>query len=134
MPPIPKYVGGLGPSNAKLAIVGQSPGVQEDHHGEPFWPNAPVGSMLMGILNEFGLRRDEVYLTNTYKYFPWGDDVKNYPKMGIDTDKEIYNLHKELTTLKPNVILALGSHALKALTGKSGINKYRGSILTHIEN
>jgi len=125
---MPNFVGGHGPANAKLMIVGESPGELEDHHGIPFWPNAPSGEMLTILLKENGFNRNDAYITYVFKYHPPANNLKNI-HLVCDPEAQIELLWKEILTLQPNCILALGSTALKFLTGKNGINKYRGSIL-----
>jgi len=123
-----KFVGGYGPSNAKLAIVGEAPGYEENKHEIPFYPHAPCGEMLTALLKENGFNRNDAYITNVFHYQPPGNNLKNIGLV-CDPEKEVELMWKELLTLRPNCILALGNTALKFLTGKNGISKYRGSIL-----
>ena len=127
------FIGGVGPANAKLAIVGEAPGYEEDLHGVPFYPEAPCGRMLTDLLRECGVNRNDVYITNCFKYRPPENNIKNI-HLVCNPDEQIELLWKELNTLKPNAILALGGTALKVLTGKNGINKYRGSILQGLKS
>lgn len=126
---MPNFVGGNGPANAKLMIVGEAPGQQEDQHGIPFYPNAPAGEMLTSLLKENGFNRNDAYITNVFKYRPPGNLLKNIGLV-CDPEQQVELLWKEVDKLRPNAILALGATATKFLTGKNGINKYRGSILT----
>jgi uracil-DNA glycosylase len=60
---------GQGPADARLLLLGEQPGDQEDKAGEPFV--GPAGRILDKALGDAGLRRDDVYLTNAVKHFKW---------------------------------------------------------------
>ena len=122
------YVGAEGPSNAKLAIVGEAPGAEEERLGRPFVGS--TGKIVDDILESFGIRRSEVYLTNVVKIRPPGNNIDSLHILGKNISDFIPQLQLEIDVLKPNAILALGNTALTALTGYHGIEKYRGSILS----
>lgn len=128
--PTPPYVPGIGLSGAKIAIVGLAPGKDEEEKGVPFVGKA--GNKLNELLEEADIIRDECYLTNVSKYRPPLDDMKRLDECGVDYEEQVKNLFKELQAVKPNIAIALGEEALKALTGRKGITKYRGSILPPI--
>jgi uracil-DNA glycosylase family 4 len=116
------YVPGKGPVNPKFAIVGQSVGRHEIENNEPF--SGPAGSILNEILKSCGIRREECYITNVLKYQP-----AKIPKLNAWEDfGSVELLWEELEKVNPEKIIALGSVPLYFLTGKSGINEYRGSI------
>ena len=81
------YIPGIGPKSPLFAIVGEAPGREEDLNGEPFWPEAPSGSLLMNSLRSQGIARSEVYLTNVVKYRPTGNDFSRYFNYGEFTDE-----------------------------------------------
>ena len=60
---------GEGPTPAPMVMVGEQPGDQEDHRGRPFV--GPAGRLLGGALEEAGIERDRIYLTNAVKHFKW---------------------------------------------------------------
>ncbi|MCO6763481.1 hypothetical protein KQH43_30780, partial [Streptomyces sp. EL5] len=62
-------VAGEGPRTARILLLGEQPGDQEDLAGRPFV--GPAGQVLMAALAEAGLARDEVFLTNAVKHFKW---------------------------------------------------------------
>lgn len=115
-----------GPSNAKVFICGESPGEMEIGVGRPFV--GPSGRVLDGLLRDAGIVRENCYITNTLL---WKPDV--YPeKDDSDLLQAIRELHLDIQRVNPNVILALGEHALRAVTGKYGIMNWRGSVLTSL--
>lgn len=122
-----RYVGGDGPSNAKLAVVGEAPGAEEERLGRPF--AGPSGKMVDNLLSKGGSDRRWVYTTNVSKVRPPRNVIKDLPILGVTIDDFLPQLHEEINALKPNCILAFGNTALQALTGKKGIEKWRGSIL-----
>lgn len=121
------YVPGKGPNNAKLAIVGEAPGLHEERLGYPF--AGPTGEMVNDLLSG---ARDRCYLTNVVKVRPPDNDIKKLHLLGRKINDFIPQLQEELNLLRPNAILAFGGTALEALTGYKGIEKYRGSILPSI--
>lgn len=125
------YVQGLGPSTAKIAIIGEAPGYEEEKSGLPF--QGPSGKLLDRLLREAGINREDIYLTNVVKYRPPGNDFKRISEIGVSLEESINSLRVELETLGPNVLVPLGNNALAAVTGKPGkISKYRGSVLLAI--
>ena len=125
--PKPRYIPGIGPSNAKLAFVGEAGGFEEDRDGLPFVGQA--GKKLSYLCKEAKINRNECYITNVVKYRPPNNKIKDINLIGVSLEECILQLKHELEILKPNIIIALGEIALNALTGKKGIGKYRGYIL-----
>jgi uracil-DNA glycosylase family 4 len=121
------YVPAEGPSNAKLAIVGEAPGGEEERQGRPFVGS--TGKIVDDILEGLRSPRETVYLTNVVKIRPPGNNIDALKTIGKSIDDFIPQLRNEIEALKPNCILALGNTALTALTGYHGIEKYRGSII-----
>ncbi|MBW2647623.1 MAG: hypothetical protein JRE23_15910, partial [Deltaproteobacteria bacterium] len=124
----------IGPSNAKIMIVGEAPGRDEDRLGRPFVGSA--GKLLDRMLEEAGIERADCYITNVMTIRPHNNDFGDfYEDKGRKHPKEslidgIKRLKKEVYDVNPNVIIALGNEALKALTGRTGITKMRGSVLS----
>lgn len=124
-----RIVPGAGPENAKIAIVGEAPGSHEDIQLKPFV--GPAGGVLEQCLHAAGLIRGEVYLTNTVKVRPKGNDIAPFfnSTKGTFTPDGMYwveVLREELNKLNPNVIVACGATALAAITGRRSILKLRG--------
>lgn len=121
------YVPGEGPQDAKLMIVGEFPTEQDTLAERPFV--GPAGQLLDGMLKDAGIDRHQCYLTYLLKYRPPANNFAKATDLGIDINKQVENLFKEINEIKPNAILALGEKALYYLTGYKGIKSYRGSIL-----
>jgi uracil-DNA glycosylase family 4 len=121
------YVPGCGNSSAKLLICGEAPGAREEETGLPF--SGPAGYILSECLEANGIDRNDVYITNVVKIRPPNNKIKDLHLIGHKIEEFIPQLIDEINTLNPNCILALGNTALNALTGESGIEKFRGSIL-----
>ncbi|GAI99376.1 unnamed protein product, partial [marine sediment metagenome] len=117
---------GVGPRDAELMLIGEAPGrreIQPDVR-RPF--AGPAGQYLDKILENIGLDRDEIYITNVICCKPPHNDDPTPSQ--ISACKPF--LDAQITTVKPKKIMALGGIALKALTGRSGIAKHRGKLFT----
>jgi DNA polymerase len=128
------YVPGCGPIRPKIVIVGESPSYEEIAQLKPFV--GPSGRLLDSLLRDANIYRTNCWITNVCKYFvPPSPKKKPIPfhvrakNVGIDLNECYQELKNEIHSLQPNVIIALGGTALYALTGKTGIQDYRGSIL-----
>lgn len=126
-----RIVPGIGPRDAKIAIVGEAPGAYEDAQLKPFV--GPAGSVLEQCMHAAGLIRSEVYLTNVVKVRPPKNDISPFFNSSKGTFTEAgkewcEELYKELDELAPNVIVACGATAQAALTGKHKIMKFRGYV------
>ncbi|HEY9683418.1 MAG TPA: UdgX family uracil-DNA binding protein [Oculatellaceae cyanobacterium] len=124
---------GEGPSHARVVMVGEQPGDQEDKQGKPFV--GPAGKLLNRALELAGIDRREVYLTNAVKHFRFEDRggrrLHKKPRP-IDVDACIPWLEAELQVTKPEVIVCLGATAAQALMGKQfRVSHERGRFFTH---
>jgi uracil-DNA glycosylase family 4 len=129
-----KYIPGMGAISPKLMILGEAPAREETLAGKPFV--GASGRELDRLLKDAGISRSETWITNVCKYeVPanvGGKKSSFYARAvahGIDMDKQLEELQVEINGVRPNVILALGGTALWALSGKTKISKFRGSIL-----
>lgn len=122
------YVPGVGNSTAKLVVVGEAPGENEEREGRPFV--GPTGMMVREMLVNAGIQPEETYMTNVVKHRPPGNDIKKLHLMGKSIGDYEEQLWQEIHAIRPNAILAFGNTALLALTGNYGIEKWRGSILS----
>lgn len=124
---MPNKVPGFGPSDARLVVVAEAPGEEEDERQEPMV--GPTGREIQSMLSEAGISWGEVYRTNVHKYRPPDNKLYRYKELGIDEEAEREELWQEIREVNPNCILLLGALALKTVTGKTGITTWRGSIL-----
>lgn len=119
-------------STAKYIIVGEQPGKTEVLDGIPFV--GPAGQELNSCLTMAGINRNDCYLTNVIKDIdrPLGHYIEFTPKGPIikeEGQEYINQLAKELDECSASVIIGLGNVPLFALADRTGINKWRGSIL-----
>ncbi|TWI61601.1 DNA polymerase [Pseudoduganella lurida] len=109
-------VAGQGARHAKIMLVGEQPGDQEDLAGKPFV--GPAGELLDRAMDGAGLDRRKVYVTNAVKHFKWEPRGKRRLHK-TPAQKEVmachYWLETELATVAPQVLVALGSTALKSI-------------------
>jgi probable DNA metabolism protein len=123
-------VAGEGPAAAKIMVVGEQPGDQEDLQGRPFI--GPAGQVLNEALNEAGLDRRRLFLTNAVKHFKFEPRGKRRlhqnPTTG-EIDMCRWWLDKERALVQPDLIVTLGASALRGVTGKSAsIKSMRGQV------
>jgi DNA polymerase len=119
---------GEGPHQAELMIVGEQPGDQEDLAGRPFV--GPAGKVLDAHLEQAGIDRRQVYVTNAVKHFKYVQRGKRRLHQS-PTAKEIdicrWWIEGEREIVKPKLLLALGASAARGLLGKTvSISKARG--------
>ena len=118
-----------GPRNAKIVIVGESPGTKEVQIGRPFLGGA--GELLNRALSNAGLDRAEIFATNLCHVQPPGNKFEWFHKKANRSHYEfgVMRLLLDLMAIRPNLVIALGTEPLFALTERKGITKWRGSIL-----
>ena len=121
---------GEGPQRATVMMVGEQPGDQEDRDGHPFV--GPAGRLLDAALEEAGIDRGSVYVTNAVKHFKWERGEKSKRRIHKKpNDGEIRAcrpwLDAELRLVQPRVIICLGATAAQSLLGKAfRVTKRRG--------
>jgi len=115
-------VPGKGNFKSDVIFVGEAPGKNEDQKGEPFIGVA--GKRLSEALENAGVSRDEIYITNSVKCRPPNNRV---PKT---TEREACQeyLEQEISIIKPKLICVLGNTAFGSILGGSEITKYRGKV------
>jgi uracil-DNA glycosylase family protein len=119
---------GEGTSKAEVMFVGEQPGDQEDLRGKPFV--GPAGKLLDKALEEAGIDRSQVYVTNVVKHFKWQARGKRRIHQ-----KPIWSeiaacrpwLDAELEVVQPRVLVCLGATAAQALLGRDfRVSRQRG--------
>lgn len=124
---------GEGPVDARIVLVGEQPGDEEDLLGRPFV--GPAGSILAAAMRDAGLDRDSVYLTNAVKAFKFIERGKrrihqNPRSIDIATCRPW--LDAELDAVNPEVIVCLGGSAGQSVLGRSvKIAEERGQLQPH---
>lgn len=123
-------VPGEGPDAARLMIVGEQPGDQEDLQGRPFV--GPAGQLFDEIAAQAGLDRKAAYVTNAVKHFkfqPRGKRRIHQNPTATEIDHCRWWLDREIAHIQPVLIVALGATAARALTGDGrDITKRRGRV------
>jgi len=122
---------GEGPSHAPLMLVGEQPGDKEDLAGMPFV--GPAGQMLDRALDEAGIDRKKVYVTNAVKHFkfvPRGK-IRLHQKPNTAEIKACRPWYeRERAVVKPVLVVAMGATAAQSVFGKiTPINKNRGHLI-----
>jgi uracil-DNA glycosylase family protein len=125
-------VAGEGPPTAKMVLVGETPGDEEDKTGHPFV--GPAGALLDQALEAAGISRHEIYVTNVVKHFKWEPRGKRRLH-AKPSSREIAAcrpwLEAELTLIGPRIIVCLGATAAQALLGRDfRVTKSRGEVMT----
>jgi len=122
---------GEGPPDARIVLVGEQPGDVEDKRGHPFV--GPAGGVLDRALDEVGVAREDVYLTNAVKHFSFTPQGKRR----IHKTPSLHDLvackpwlDAELEALHPVVVVCLGATATRAVLGPGhSVTKERGQVL-----
>ena len=121
-------VPGEGPANARLMLVGEQPGDQEDLRGRPFV--GPAGALLDRALAQLGWRRDQLYLTNAVKHFKFelrGKRRIHKTPAQREAAACLHWLESEIALVRPQAAIALGATAARALLGREvAVTRERG--------
>jgi uracil-DNA glycosylase len=122
---------GDGSERAKMVLVGEQPGDQEDLKAIPFV--GPAGQILDRGLVDAGIDREEVYVTNAVKHFKWlrrGKRRLHQKPNGREITACRPWLVAELDAIRPRVVVCLGATAAHAVLGKiAKISEHRGALL-----
>lgn len=110
---------GEGPRGARLMLIGEAPGDDEDRLGQPFV--GPAGVLLRELLREVGVDPSDAFLTNAVKHFGYQQrGRRRMHKTPARREIEACNiwLRREIDAVAPRVIVTLGTTALKAILGE----------------
>jgi uracil-DNA glycosylase family protein len=122
---------GEGSADAEVMLVGEQPGDREDLEGKPFV--GPAGRLLDTALEQAGIDRSRVYVTNVVKHFKWRPRGKRriHQKPNMEEIGACRRwLEAELETVKPRVIVCLGATAAQALLGRQfRVSRQRGEFV-----
>ncbi len=123
---------GEGPKSASIMLVGEQPGDYEDVAGRPFV--GPAGKIMDQALEEAGIDRSQVYVTNAVKHFKWEPRGKRRIHQKPNS-REIAAcrpwLEAELRIVKPKLVVAMGATAAQTIFGPSfRVTRERGKVLS----
>ena len=122
---------GEGPQHASIMLVGEQPGDKEDLAGRPFV--GPAGQLLDRALQEAGIDRPRVYVTNAVKHFKFvlRGKFRLHQKPNTSEIKACRPWYeRELAAIKPALVVAMGATAAQSVFGKiTPINKSRGRLI-----
>jgi DNA polymerase len=124
---------GQGPADARIVLVGEQPGDQEDLAGLPFV--GPSGQLLDRALAEAGLDRGELYLTGAVRHFRFEERGKRRIHKTASRSQIAACqpwLEAELALIRPRLIVCMGATALLSVLGRAAkISDLRGKIVPH---
>ena len=128
-----KFVFGVGNPDTPVLLIGEGPGYQEDHKGEPFVGRS--GQLLDKMMEAIGFSRQTIYIANIVKCHPMINpkDPESHGNDRPPTPEEVATcspiLQQQIAIIQPWVILTLGSPSTKAMLGTTeGISKIRGKL------
>src|SRR3954452_12861199 len=128
-----QVVFGEGPSDAKVVMVGEQPGDEEDVKGHPFI--GPAGRLLSKAMHESGLDREKIYVTNAVKHFKFVERGKrriHAKPTGIEISACRPWLEAELAAIEPELLVCLGATAAQSLMGRDfRVTTERGKFFPH---
>jgi DNA polymerase len=131
--PATQVVFSAGSPNARVALVGEQPGDQEDRQGVPFV--GPAGRLLQQALDEAGIERGDVYVTNAVKHFRFTQSAPGKRRIHQTPDRVHVEACRpwfvaEMTAVDPDLVVCLGATAAKAILGPSfRVTKQRGEVI-----
>jgi DNA polymerase len=123
---------GEGPARARVLVIGEIPGHEEDLAGRPFV--GPAGRVLDDAMQRAGLKREDVYVTNAVKHFKW--EARGKRRLHKKpAEREIAAcrpwLEAEIDVIAPDLIVCLGATAAQAILGKQfRVTQQRGQLLS----
>ena len=121
-----KAVPGEGTPSARVMLIGEAPGREEDQRGQPFVGAA--GRFLDEVLAGSGVDRRDLFITNTVKCRP--ENNRPPRKREVDTCTSLY-LFEQIELINPALIMVLGSVATKKLLSVNSVNEVRGRVIEH---
>jgi len=123
---------GEGAEHAEVVLIGEQPGNQEDLQGHPFV--GPAGRILDQALEQAGIERDAVYITNAVKHFKWirKGKLRIHQKPRADEVEACRPwLEAELALTRPRLIVCMGATAAQALLGRNfRLTQHHGELIS----
>jgi DNA polymerase len=118
-----RAVPGEGSGQAKIMLVGEAPGKEEDAQGRPFVGRS--GKVLNEILAKVGLKRKELFITSVVKCRPPKNRTPRREEMDVCVQA---HLRRQIEVISPTILCLLGGVAAKALLGKERVSEIRGKV------
>jgi uracil-DNA glycosylase family 4 len=117
-------VPGEGPANAEIMFIGEGPGFHENEQGRPFVGAA--GKFLEELLNQIGMKREQVYITNVVKCRPPGNRDPRPEEVSTCTGTF---LDRQIQVINPRVIVTLGRYSMGLFLNNAKISEIHGQAL-----
>ncbi|MDD1740319.1 MAG: uracil-DNA glycosylase [Methanothrix sp.] len=117
-----RAVPGSGPAPARMMLVGEAPGREEDQSGQPFVGRG--GRLLDVALQQAGLKRSEIFITSVIKCRP----PNNRKPMKKEMASCLPYLQAQMEIVRPKIVCLLGNTAAAAVLGRQGIQSLRGQL------
>jgi len=117
-------VPGDGPPSAKVMIIGEGPGREEDQSGHPFVGAA--GRFLNEVMEGTGVQREDFFITNTVKCRPPKNRTPRKGEVDVCTSNYLF---EQIELVNPKLIMLLGSVAAKKVLGVKSVNEARGRVI-----
>lgn len=116
-----------GSPDAKIMVIGEAPGKDEEKQGKPFVGRA--GRLLMANLEKLGWKRSDFYVSNIVKYRPQDDSGKTLTPTDKEIEKFRPSVEKEIEIVNPQVILILGRIAMSGMGIEGTMSQNHGRII-----
>ena len=117
-----KAVPGEGPANARIVLIGEAPGAQEDETGRPFVGRS--GQLLTRLLEDAGISREEVYITSILKCRP--PNNRTPKKSEVEVCRPY--LEQQIALIDPKVVVLLGGVAISSIIGPWKVTEAHGTF------
>ena len=125
----PRRVHNDGPKDAKIVVLGEAPGKEEDRVGKPFvgWSG---NKLFKDFLPRAGIARKDCLVGNVVPVRPPNNYLHQLPSIGIDLQEEMEECRKWVTRYPRDLVIVTGNTPMECLTSRTGISSYRGSLFT----
>ena len=126
----PRRIPSSGPPDARIVILGEAPGKEEDLHHTPFvgWSG---NKLFNDILPRAGITREKCLVGNVVPVRPPNNYLHHLYSIGVSLEEEIIECRKWVNEYPRDLVICCGNTALKAITGDDRVSLYRGSLLTN---
>lgn len=119
------------PDNCRIAIIGEAPGRDEERLRRPFIGSS--GRILRGIMNSTGIASTHTLIANVCQYHPPRDNIKAFEWNGPEIQEGLEQLRADIKAVRPNIVVLLGSTAMKAAGRTESVSSWRGSLFKCVD-